>query len=260
MTHGSNGLTLVLASQRSGSTLLCRDIESLGGMGAPGEHFLELLRAFKEGTARPGEAEVLEAIGRGVKAEAPDIGAVKLMVNYAPRIDAFIRGGEEVAQPKAMQNIIDWAQARFERLNLVVLIRANALDQAISRVVARQTQVWHRKAGVLGDADPHGDAGLDLKKLNQPVLKALPGVIRNTEILRKVARANRDIALTVEYEDLAASAEDSARALVAHARRAGFEPRRDEVRRKLSKLIDADKSQAIRAEFRSFLQAHLGLW
>lgn len=59
-----DALTLVIASQRSGSTLLCRDIESLGGMGAPREHFLDFLPGRRTAEIQATTADVLAGIER----------------------------------------------------------------------------------------------------------------------------------------------------------------------------------------------------
>lgn len=71
------------------------------------------------------------------------------MVNYAPRIDAILQGTQETGAPKALKNILDWATERFARINLVVLVRKDPLDQAISRAVAGLTDIWHRNAAAL---------------------------------------------------------------------------------------------------------------
>ncbi|MDU9006519.1 Stf0 family sulfotransferase [Sedimentitalea todarodis] len=255
MTHELRAITLVLASQRSGSTLLCRDIESLGGMGAPREYFLDIVgRNTREGLT---EADVLDQIARGVKPDAPGIGAVKLMVSYAPKIDSYIRGAEAVAPQKAVQNIIDWAQERFDRVNLVALVRGNSLEQAISRAVANMTDVWHRHEATTKDGDLYADVKLPTKALNLAILEALPGVIRQTQVVRRIAKANPDLCWLIKYEHLAASVEDSSAQLITHARKAGFEPTETMASRSLRKLIDKDKTEDFKANFKAFMKRHL---
>ncbi|MCA8899613.1 MAG: hypothetical protein KDA53_00010 [Hyphomonas sp.] len=255
MTHELRAITLVLASQRSGSTLLCRDIESLGGMGAPREYFLDIVgRSARNGLT---EADVLDRIARGVKPEAPGIGAVKLMVSYAPRIDSYIRGAEAVAPQKAVQNIIDWAQERFDRVNLIALVRGNSLEQAISRAVANMTDVWHRHEAGMKDGNPYAGAKLPTRALNLAILEALPGVIRQTGVIRHIVRANPDLCGLIKYEHLAASLEDSSAQLIAHARKVGFEPTETVATRSLQKLIDKDSTEVFKANFKAFMKRHL---
>lgn len=229
-------------------------------MGAPREYFLDILECSKTAEIQPTEEDVLEMIARGVTKGAPTVGAVKLMVNYAPRIDAFIRNGETTSQVKAIQNIIDWARSRFERVNLEALVRANTLDQAISRAVANETRIWHRREKTLSGRDPHAESSLNTRSLNLGILNAIPSVISNTEVIRRIARANRDSCLMLNYEDLATSPDKTSRSLVEHARRAGFKPNERTVRRELQKLIDPEKSQRIRGDFKAFLEHKLDLW
>lgn len=260
MPEQLRAITLVIASQRSGSTLLCRDIESLGGMGAPKEHFLDILSGFKSGACKPTEQDVREMIARGATKKMPHVGAVKLMVNYAPKIDGFIRGAEPVGQFQAVQNIIDWAHASFEHVNLVALVRSNPLDQAISRAVARQTDIWHRRADVLAGEDLHEGADLNAKALNSAILRGLPNVISNSAVIRKIARSNSESCLLVQYEELANSVESTSKKITDHARKFGFSPKNERADRHLKKLIDDAKSQRIKADFKAHLERQLDLW
>lgn len=257
MTHDLRAITLVLASQRSGSSLLCRDIESLGGMGAPREYFLNILgKNAREGL---GEQDVLMQIAQGVLPVDPGIGAVKLMVNYAPQIDAYIRQTQPVGHLQALQNIIDWACGRFDRVNLIALVRINALDQAISRAMAQLTDVWHRKAELEAHADPYVGHKLEPRRVNMAILEALPGVIRQTEILQRIAARNAQICMMLDYDMLSGSIEESSRQIVGHARKAGFTPRSAVATRRMRKLLNDDRTVEIKAQFKSFLEDPLQL-
>lgn len=253
-------ITLVIASQRSGSTLLCQDIASLRGMGAPREYFLDILNQPKQPKSTPTEADVLACIAKGIMPSDPATGAVKLMVNYAPKIDAFIRNAPPVAPPQAVQNIIAWADANFDRVNLVALIRTNALDQAISRAVAGLTDIWHRRlARNPVGTDPYGEKKLAPRVLNMAILENLPAVLEQNAIIRDIARRNAERCLLIDYETLAASVEETSERIVAHARAFGFEPTRNLASRDLRKLIEADRAAAIRKDFRKFMEQRVKL-
>lgn len=257
---GMRAITLVIASQRSGSTLLCQDIASLRGMGAPREYFLDILNQPKQPKTSPTEADVLACIAKGIMPSDPATGAVKLMVNYAPKIDAFIRNTAPVAPPQALQNIIAWADASFDRVNLVALIRTNALDQAISRAVANLTDIWHRRSNQLPDgADPYAEKKLAPRVLNMAILDNLPSVLRQNAIIRDVARRHADRCLLIDYETLAASVEKTSERIVDHARAFGFEPGRSLATRDLRKLIEADRAAEIRNDFRKFMEQRVKL-
>ena len=182
------------------------------------------------------------------------------MVNYAPRIDAILQGTQETGAPKALKNILDWATERFARINLVVLVRKDPLDQAISRAVAGLTDIWHRNAAALPEgSDPYSDRKLPPKAVNMAILDNLPGVLRQNEILRDFARQNADRCLLVEYETLAADLAGTSARLVDHARKAGFTPARNMAERNLRKLIDAERAETIRSDFRRFMKKRIGL-
>ena len=254
------GLTLVIASPRSGSSLLCRDINSLGGLGDPKEYFLDGVVRKRQGGAKPSEADVLRMIRCGATEDTPHIGAVKLMVTYAPQVDAAIRNAKPVGPARAVQNIIDWAQDRFDKVNLIALTRQNCLEQAISHAVARMTGVWNRSAKTMKTSNPYKDVEFDDRQLNRKILEALPRVLTNTEAIERIAERNRQTCLKLNYEELTASMDSVSRRLVAHARRAGFAPQREMAVRQLQKLIDDEMAMTIKMDFRKYLERELGLW
>ena len=91
------------------------------------------------------------------------------------------------------------------------------------------------------------------------ILDNLPGVLRQNEILRDFARQNADRCLLVEYETLAADLAGTSARLVDQARKAGFTPARNIAERNLRKLIDAERAETIRSDFRRFMKKRIGL-
>lgn len=136
-------LTLVFATQRSGSTLLCRDITTLGGLGRAQEHFLPIAQASKRERRMMSESDVIRMLKGGRDREIADTTAVKIMVNYASSVYSCISGNNERSTLKSMQGLLDWAICHFERVNLITLERESLLDQAVSRAMARLTGVFH---------------------------------------------------------------------------------------------------------------------
>jgi hypothetical protein len=247
-----DAVTLVLSSQRSGSTLLCRDIESLGGLGDPRERLLSLQR----GSGVASEADVVERIARGATEEAPEVGAVKLMVGQAPAVATAVTRRTPRGQADAMRAVVEWATSRFDRVLLVVLVR-NAVDQAISRVVATSTDVFHAT-----DAEQARAASLSLapaEVLNPRILDQLQRVLGQRRVLTEIAADYADRALLLGYGDLTGAVEETTARLVAHARAHGFHPRRSQVSRTLVKVLDAERSQELRESFLDYLRAETGL-
>lgn len=247
-----HSLTLVLSSARSGSTLLCRDIESLGGLGKPRE-FLKGLdaQARREGVS---ESDVLDRLAKGCVDDAPGVTGAKLMVPQSPITYRALTGQRAADAGEAMSGVVSWAREHFDRVLVVVLVR-NILDQAISRVYSKQT-------GIFQSTDPAfraaGGKLPEVEGANQQILAQLPRVVLNREILHGVASEHADIALLLTYDELTRQVERTTTKLVEHALAQGFQPHRDVVTRKLTKLISPERSSAVRASFLDYFMTESG--
>lgn len=246
-------LTIVLASQRSGSTLLCNDIKSLGGLGSPAEHFLKLFR--QQDDASLGAQDVKDRIAAGTDELSPDVGAVKLMVNYAPRVYGFIEKSEKPAgRYEACMGFIEWARREYDAVNLVVLVRENAVDQAISRTLASKTGVYHiQQKKRAGKKKAAGGLSQDCAVPPQDVMRAALASSREADVLRRVARKHADLALLLTYEQIAASPEATSEALRAHAAKVGMAAQNEQVVRSMKKVVSNDVSAQIKADLRQYL-------
>ncbi|MEL6648675.1 MAG: Stf0 family sulfotransferase [Pseudomonadota bacterium] len=255
MTH-PHSVTLIFASQRSGSRLLCDDVASLGGLGHPREQFNYIL-PWQD---TRGEEDVFEAIASGATRRNPGVGSVKVMVSQVRPINRYLTGQTGVPEPHAMQNIIEWSKTRFEHVMVLVIVRESQLDQAISRIVARTTQIYHSSKGSHQAKDllnimQSVDANFRWKILHEVCL-----IKSETDMLRTLAQENPDLALLVRYEDLTASVEHTSERLVDHARSLGFSPEHEVATRKLSKMIDRAQITAIKQDFVAFLNDQIGEW
>jgi LPS sulfotransferase NodH len=247
-----HSLTLVLSSARSGSTLLCHDIASLGGLGKAKEYLRGLRSEPRTTTAT--EVDVLERVATGVQEDAPGVASVKLMVPQTP-VTYEALSGKRLPSIEALPGVINWAKERFDRLFMVFLVR-NAIDQAISRVVADATGIFHSSNKSFGDVelDP-----LQIPDINQRILDNLGRVVRDRNIMLEVHAQFADIGLLLTYDELNREPEETARKLAAHARKAGFEVRRDTSTRKLEKVISAERSTEIRENFLDYLRNETGV-
>lgn len=247
-----HSLTLVLSSPRSGSTLLCRDLASLGGLGFPREYLRGLDAQGRQRTLT--EADVLDRIAEGRQDASPGVTAVKVMVPQAPAAFAAV-SGRRVPVEEAMSGLVGWARERFDRVLLVFLFR-NTVDQAISRVVADATGIFHSSDPAFQGADP---APLDLADANRQIFAEMVRVVRNRKALDSIAAEHADIALVLTYDELVNRVDETTAKIVAHARAQGFEVLRDQPTRKMEKVVSPERAEVLRESFLDYLRTEPGV-
>ncbi|MDZ5621235.1 hypothetical protein [Nocardioides bizhenqiangii] len=248
-----HSLILVLSSAGSGSKLLCRDINSLGGLGMPKEY----LRGFRKRPrgAGPAEADVLKRVAMGVQDDAPGVASVNLMVPQAPGTYEALYG-KRVPSVDAVPGVISWAKERFEKLFVVFLVR-NALDQAISHAVAESTGSGPSSDKAVGA--PGGEArNLEIPNIHRLIRANLGRVVRERSILLESYSMFADIGMLLTYDELYLEPAESATRLVTHARKAGFEVKHDVVERKREQVSGAGWSTEIREGFLDYLKNETG--
>ncbi|GMG83564.1 hypothetical protein LNKW23_27770 [Paralimibaculum aggregatum] len=213
--------TIILATQRTGSTLLCSEFSAMGGLGKPGEHFLPWLRAAAGGARLPRpEFEAIAERGRG---RAGTVG-VKLMADYLPKLarawlppDA-VPEADDVAASAAMLLALEaeWGPAAIFRID-----RADRFDQALSRHLATATGIYFRTASGEERRDERAGTLSQEAALEtftpQRLEQILQDIALETDFLDRVcARLARPVCV-VEYEALASRREAVLAACCAHA-------------------------------------------
>ncbi|WP_165775627.1 Stf0 family sulfotransferase [Paramylibacter kogurei] len=253
-------LILILATQRSGSTLLCRDIEGLGGVGVPREHLLPMVRAdrpaFNAGRKMKANNEtVMESLQLGLGSEnQTDVGSVKLMVSYAPQVYQNISGKLIEDRAEAMQEIINWTRNQFEHVALVSIVRKSIMDQAISRSMARVTDVFHHRSPKgKQETDPYAKTKIDRALLNRNILDNLTLVRELQSDLLSVIKNNKSDILNINYDTLSRNADYCQKKLYDHLVSNNITPENKRAKRYLRKLIDTDRSEKIKSDFFEYL-------
>tara|TARA_Y100001968_G_C19366453_1_gene722775 strand:+ start:580 stop:1395 length:816 start_codon:yes stop_codon:yes gene_type:complete len=255
-------ITLIVSSQRSGSTLLCRDIESMSGMGSPEEYFTyffqersKINKIFK----RYNENDVIKRIGKGCIASEPNIGAVKLMVDQAPRVDSLIREDIPLSRESSIENIVNWSFSKFRRVNLIFITR-NVIDQSISRAMTKHTNIWHYELDSSKHknqrwVDNRPDFNLDLSEetLSLMILSELQNVILESNIIRRVFKKYSNNSILIDYESLSYQPKDCWRKITSHAKKLGFKPKKETAERSLQKLISIETNLIIKEKLKSYI-------
>lgn len=152
---------IICTSPRSGSTLLCKLLAETGKSGNPNSHFhnpslaswLETYEFHNSDFST--EQEALSAIFDAARARGTaDTGIFGLRLQRGS-FDFFIQ--QTAVLFPGLQSDVERIQAAFGQTLFIYLTRPNKLDQAISRVKAAQTGLWHMAAD-----------GTELERLSEP--------------------------------------------------------------------------------------------
>lgn len=194
--------TLILATQRTGSTLLCSEFEDIGGLGRPGEHVLPWLRDNAE-DARLDPVALTAILSRG-RDDGGRLG-LKLMADYLPRVGRAL--GARDAEPLAQALFaIRHIEAVAGRAAIFRLDRLDVFDQALSSYLATATGLFFRTAD--GEVT---DAAMTREASHEAALAAFDGRLFDTYVVQ-VERDKAFLAelcagldrpvLGIAYEDL----------------------------------------------------------
>ena len=135
-----NNLIVILTTQRTGSTLLCQDIESALRLEySPTEAFIPLLQGFSKRAIAPNDiGEKLERILQGCA--GTDFSVFKIMIDYAGWL-GFLCADKKAALSLSYAQLSAFFIDRLKCIDqsslcrLVRLDRKNKLKQAVSRLI-----------------------------------------------------------------------------------------------------------------------------
>lgn len=164
---------IICTSPRSGSTLLCGLLEATGKAGLPDSHFHvpSIDRWLKTYGLNKGdyasERDAVQAVFDAARqAGTGDTGLFGLRLQQHS-FDYFMRQAG-VLFPECRSDR-ERIEAAFGRTLYIHLTRPNKLDQAISRVKAGQSGLWHRAAdgSELERLSPHRDPFYDAEEIER---------------------------------------------------------------------------------------------
>jgi len=135
---------VILSTQRSGSTMLCKDIESLKVLGTPDEHFWPVLQ---KDDSKSGEELLNYFISNGNLTNS-NYYAVKLMYDYLHLFGFWVSDRKEsLDDPNNIEKYREYGITFFKKMfNNVIYIylrRENKFEQALSHYRAIKTNVFH---------------------------------------------------------------------------------------------------------------------
>jgi LPS sulfotransferase NodH len=176
---------VLLATQRSGSTLVCDFVYSLG-LGKPDEHILDMidgkdLEAFEAGLLTVGDKEWFSILRYKKLISNGGVNATKIMINHIGNTVRFLCGSRSVSE-----NAIFSAFADFFSGSLFLFIRReDKLAQAVSRFMASHSGVCH--VGTVSHA--YLNVCLDGLEKHAAVIFSYQGIKKNLDNVKSESEA-----------------------------------------------------------------------
>lgn len=137
--------TIVFATQRSGSTYLCERLYAQG-FGRGNEHILDYVLPSEHNVLQSGH--YTDEVARRFKFDEfvskgkdRDHYCTKVMANYMHSFCGLLMNSSVVFEIEQQAAVLETV---FGRASYLFLYRPNRIAQAISRIIAAQTGVWHR--------------------------------------------------------------------------------------------------------------------
>lgn len=232
---------LIITSQRSGSTLFCQDLNSIG-IGRPGEHAMTLLRN-KE--IIPSLDELYEKCR--FQTSQGDIYALKTMVSNTHKIvravypdlkgfEAF-NGCED--QASILNLMVEVLERDFEVVVPFILTRRNVVDVALSRSLAQESKVYLSRS-VKGDEHDMLDEDAVVDRFFRNVGRAQ----WEKSVLERLSTKLGERALCFDYEDLVGNEGALFQDVKDHLARHGLYPEKDAfVRNRIKKVTSKSTSR-----------------
>ena len=251
---------VIFASQRTGSTLFCSDLNSIG-LGDPQEWGNRIYRR-PHGKLNPDFSfQGLYQYCRS-ETEVGEIFALKTMVDYTPEFVWAINPGLNGLSPhtdedhhvEVMKLFFQKLKEDFASVIPFVVTRDEILDCAISNAVSVMSNVHgsgqSRYREFVGQG---GYSTLDFNRVVQSTLEFLPKVYRENRILHKLKDDFPDGCLHVEYTDLANNPEGVFLEVSNYLTQYGIKLKSDSFNRKSKKIVPTGFAGEIKEKINAVL-------
>ncbi|TVU87589.1 Stf0 family sulfotransferase [Vreelandella titanicae] len=135
---------IILSTQRSGSTMVCDDIAGTEKLGRPSEYFIKVIDSLNKVSQDELKVLIEEALIKGETNNG--ITALKIMSNQVAPIGSALQKAA-ISDDKSP---LDAFYNFFKDYFFIRVARENKVAQAVSRVMASQTDIYHTADNVLG--------------------------------------------------------------------------------------------------------------
>ena len=203
-----NTFCLVLSAQRSGSTLFCRKLANIGGLGVPDEYALKLIRSNLKITDETFQQSLEEYSYKSIQGNSCGL---KIMLDYSHKLISHLIPSTRTLRPgesrldcvQEISNFIDYLEVNFDKTAFFILSRRNCVELAVSRAssIYNGKEKRHNLAGKNLFADDFLEI-TDESFVFDKILDRLPKAIREISLLTEVAEKISSKAIHIQYEDL----------------------------------------------------------
>lgn len=128
---------IILSTQRSGSTMVCDDIAGAKVLGRPSEYFIKVIESIGRVSPNEMNLSIVEALKNGRTENG--ISAVKIMSNQIIPIGRALKDASICTKDNKEECFYDF----FKDSVFARVIRNDKVAQAVSRIMAKQTDVYH---------------------------------------------------------------------------------------------------------------------
>ncbi len=200
---------VVLAMKRTGSTVLCEQLHRRG-IGFGDEHILEYLTPselgeFSDGIAPEGALERFDLSGYLKRGFLNGTYCTKLMSNYLPAFCAMVAWPAPVESERQSFELLKQV---FGSATFLLLHRRDHLAQAVSRLVALDTGVYHRSSGkeayvntATHVADDYNSVVIFSYRKIRTELERMENEVRRLQRVKAYLRTEGIAAVECAYED-----------------------------------------------------------
>lgn len=152
---------IILSTQRSGSTMVCDDIAGVSKLGRPSEYFIKVIENIGKVDGDEMQTLILKALDQGKSKN--EIVSIKIMSNQISPIGLALKQANISQKSDNQEAYYDY----FKDSVFARVTRRDKVAQAVSRVMARQTNVYHTVDNASG---MEGMLGNVSKKRDESVL------------------------------------------------------------------------------------------
>lgn len=129
---------VILSTQRSGSTLVCKDLAGTSVLGNPDEHFLDLV--YTSSSTRKSSKELDKLIEQ--RGRSPNgVVSIKVMANYLNLVNKLYYPH---ASPPQNDNKYLYFYKSVRGAYFIRVIRNDLVAQSVSRIMAQKTGIYHK--------------------------------------------------------------------------------------------------------------------